>query len=759
MRERQPSVQVGVFDQDRQSLKDARVRLESDQVGGKSYDLSWDGSRRCYFARGVDLGSYRLLAERDNEREEQRVEVRSAGLRTVVLLNSRRLPFLYRGPVKTPFERQPDLFAIALDENMPNQGLTKLSMVAEQEHLSCELSDWNGRPPRHARVFRFACGTSADSRARITQRLAEIGGVHRLGPLVHFVAKDSISCLTDELVVRFRPGTTRAQIRDFVQRGDLTILRKLTVTENVFVFRLPSPPCYEMLDRANELAPCDLVAYAEPNLISIGRDDAIDRSASSRTVRPTDFLFPMQWHLARIGCPEAWQVMYDEISPDRAMGSPSITIAVVDWGIDVDHPEFAGRLSNGKPKVCAVFDFHNMQPHHRRRAHGHGTCCAGVATASADNDGVCGVAGNCRLMAIRRPEGLMATETAYSDMYLWIAGYDPLSPRPDFPKRLRRGADVISNSFGYAAGLPISGLMKDTFELLAERGRKGRGVLLFFSAGNNSMQDFTLERPWAASDRTLAVTASTLGNGGSTETRASESSIGDAYPMLDFCAPSATALNGAYDPPKSWAIITAADRCSSDPDHNLQPNAPARCSVHTTLSDDAAKGEQAPAVVSSTGFALGQFVLIGRPGSEGAEFNQIAAIPDGTHLQLRDTTRNSHSAGTPVAAGRAEALHSFSGTSCATAVAAGVGALMLSACPRLKWSEVRDILRDTAVKIDSTGQWRDVDGARYSSWYGFGRIDALAAVKAALARRTFWADAAARAARVLRLRRCGAADT
>jgi len=84
---------------------------------------------------------------------------------------------------------------------------------------------------------------------------------------------------------------------------------------------------------------------------------------------------------------------------------------------------------------------------------------------------------------------------------------------------------------------------------------------------------------------------------------------------------------------------------------------------------------------------------------------------------------------------------------------------MLSACPRLKWSEVRDILRDTAVKIDSTGQWRDVDGARYSSWYGFGRIDALAAVKAALARRTFWADAAARAARVLRLRRCGAADT
>jgi hypothetical protein len=58
----------------------------------------------------------------------------------------------------------------------------------------------------------------------------------------------------------------------------------------------------------------------------------------------------------------------------------------------------------------------------RRRTHGHGTRCAGVATALSGIDGVCGVAGNCRLMAIRRPEGEAAREIAYADMYLSIAG-------------------------------------------------------------------------------------------------------------------------------------------------------------------------------------------------------------------------------------------------------------------------------------------------------------------------------------------------
>ena len=74
----------------------------------------------------------------------------------------------------------------------------------------------------------------------------------------------------------------------------------------------------------------------------------------------------------------------------------------------------------------------------------------------------------------------------------------------------------------------------------------------------------------------------------------------------------------------------------------------------------------------------------------------------------------------------------FGQTSCACPQVAGAAALMLSIRPDLRWYEVRDILRDTAVQIDLSntdpvGQW--VSG--FSQWYGYGRLDVAAAVVAA----------------------------
>jgi subtilisin family serine protease len=75
----------------------------------------------------------------------------------------------------------------------------------------------------------------------------------------------------------------------------------------------------------------------------------------------------------------------------------------------------------------------------------------------------------------------------------------------------------------------------------------------------------------------------------------------------------------------------------------------------------------------------------------------------------------------------------FGQTSCACAQVAGVAALMLAINPNLTAEEVRQILHDTAVKIDAAntdpiGAY-DADG--HSQWYGFGRTDAHAAVLAA----------------------------
>ena len=68
------------------------------------------------------------------------------------------------------------------------------------------------------------------------------------------------------------------------------------------------------------------------------------------------------------------------------------------------------------------------------------------------------------------------------------------------------------------------------------------------------------------------------------------------------------------------------------------------------------------------------------------------------------------------------------GTSFAAPVAAGVAALMLSANPSLTWRQVRQIMQDTCKKIGG-----GYDGTGHADDYGYGRLNAAAAVQAAAA--------------------------
>jgi subtilisin family serine protease len=80
---------------------------------------------------------------------------------------------------------------------------------------------------------------------------------------------------------------------------------------------------------------------------------------------------------------------------------------------------------------------------------------------------------------------------------------------------------------------------------------------------------------------------------------------------------------------------------------------------------------------------------------------------------------------------------SFSGTSSAAPLAAGVIALVLQANPNLTWRDLRLILAETARKNDATdSDWRGGGPYHHNHKYGFGAIDAQAAVQRAL----LWAN-------------------
>lgn len=84
--------------------------------------------------------------------------------------------------------------------------------------------------------------------------------------------------------------------------------------------------------------------------------------------------------------------------------------------------------------------------------------------------------------------------------------------------------------------------------------------------------------------------------------------------------------------------------------------------------------------------------------------------------------------------------YTFGGTSSATPLAAGCIALMLQANPNLGWRDVMDILIRTATKNQPSDSGWATNGAglSFNHKFGFGRVDAGAAVTSALSRTTMF---------------------
>jgi|GEM_PF-3851771 len=153
-------------------------------------------------------------------------------------------------------------------------------------------------------------------------------------------------------------------------------------------------------------------------------------------------------------------------------------------------------------------------------------------------------------------------------------------------------------------------------------------------------------------------------------------------------------------------------------------------------------GATSISVTSSAGFQIGQAILIGNPGggAGNVDYNVVRSIPNGTTINLGRQLVNGHANGTNVRGGSASYTTNFGGTSFSTPLAAGIAGLVLSGNPNLTWIEVKDILRGTATRIvPGDPSWTAIAaphpqaGRFYSNLFGYGRVNAQAAVAAAIA--------------------------
>ncbi|MBI5839778.1 MAG: S8 family serine peptidase [Chloroflexi bacterium] len=221
-----------------------------------------------------------------------------------------------------------------------------------------------------------------------------------------------------------------------------------------------------------EVAPADLqqalaelqdhpdVASAEPNYIA--------RAAYI----PNDPSFSQQSSLAFIQVPMAW---------DLITSAQEVTVAVIDTGVDVSHPDLSANLwqnaaeasglsgvdddSNGY--VDDVWGW-NMAAGNNdvQDDHGHGTHLAGVIAAVSDNGaGVAGIAPNARIMTVKALDASgFGTYAQVADAIIYAAD---------------QGARIINLSFG---GAGHSQVLQDAINYAL-----GRGVIVVAAAGNTGM--------------------------------------------------------------------------------------------------------------------------------------------------------------------------------------------------------------------------------------------------------------------------------
>lgn len=158
---------------------------------------------------------------------------------------------------------------------------------------------------------------------------------------------------------------------------------------------------------------------------------------------------------ADIDAPEAWEI---------TKGSSSVVVAVFDEGITSNHPDLPNtrqlRLDGSN---FGLGDPNNPSP---QRYVNHGNACAGVIAATMDNnEGIAGIAPNCKIMPIR-----------------WDETTDDTRMADGIKFAVDNGANIISCSWGYD---------EDSSTLIpaivtAIEYAISNGVIVVFAAGNTA---------------------------------------------------------------------------------------------------------------------------------------------------------------------------------------------------------------------------------------------------------------------------------
>ena len=224
----------------------------------------------------------------------------------------------------------------------------------------------------------------------------------------------------DEVLVKFKPTISDQTIKSTIAAYQCKSLKRIPRI-NVYKLKIQNNLSVEETIYALRINPD--VEYAEPNYIAYA------------AVTPNDPLFDLQYALYNPGSGPPGSPQGEERADIKATsaweettGVEDIVIAVLDTGVDLDHPDLDEKIHS------PGYDFINVDSD-ATDDEGHGTHVAGIAAAEThNNEGIAGVAWNCKILPVKILDNMGIG--GYSEMIdgiIWAAD---------------NGADVINMSLG-----------------------------------------------------------------------------------------------------------------------------------------------------------------------------------------------------------------------------------------------------------------------------------------------------------------------
>lgn len=279
--------------------------------------------------------------------------------------------------------------------------------------------------------------------------------------------------ITDRVMVRFKPETPSEAIDTLVARYALVPKERYSPTEYLL-----------QLTDDTGMNPVKLVVALtekEP-IVELAENDVNQRMQRRAYAQPADTHYLRGWHLhnrfvhAQVDprsssrCEQAWQLL-------DGFGSPDVVIAISDDGCRLDHADFSNaKFANWGyfqgTRLVVSSDPDAVADKMYQSGSNHGTSCAGVAAGEVDGVMTVGAGPACRLLPVKwesDDSSLYVSDSKLRSVLDWIADK----------------ADVMSNSWGIVPDNLFASMVTDRIaQLSASGGRRGRGIVFLWAAGN-----------------------------------------------------------------------------------------------------------------------------------------------------------------------------------------------------------------------------------------------------------------------------------